>query len=444
MYHWKGPSAIGDFTKYVLYTVNCENWAVWSIDGIPRAWESSQDNDFHTPRSWPGLAFRLSRSVLSTIPPPIPRAKAWGSAYTPSPGRPLLDMSQGVPGSPPPDILLDALAKTSSSPLSSGYGHVLGEPKLRSTFAQEMKTVYGPDADVNAEDIAFTSGCNMAFIATVMCLADVGDEVILPVPWYFNHHMSLSLLAIKSVPLYTRSDDGFLPSPAECKKLITSKTKAIALVTPNNPTGAIYSPALIAEFAELAHQNNIALIVDETYRDFVEHYPPHRLFSPIQSDTLQPPAVPELLHHVTTTLDCLQICAPRPPQLALADSTILTELRSSILENAKALKARHEIFRKSLPSGWTIGSQGGYFAFVKHPFQNVTSLEFCQRLAQELGVLALPAQFFSYERDDLSRQALGLSEDGWDRWIRFSVANVDDEKILEVCERLKECKAHFG
>ncbi|KAF9222808.1 PLP-dependent transferase [Gyrodon lividus] len=419
-----------------------------------------------------GLAFRLSRSVLSTIPPPIPRAKAWGSAYIPLPGRPLLDMSQGVPGSPPPEILLQALAKTSSSPLSSGYCHVLGEPKLRSAFAQEMKTVYGQNADITAEDIAITSGCNMAFIATVMCLADAGDEVVLPVPWYFNHHMSLNLLSIKSVPLYTRSDNGFLPSPVECEKLITSKTKAIALVTPNNPTGAIYSPALIAEFTELARQNNIVLIVDETYRDFVEDYPPHNLFSPTQSEIRDPSwswrsnfihlfsfsksyafpghrlglvaASPELLQHLTTTLDCLQICAPRPPQLALADSSLLSELRASILESAKALESRHEIFRRSLPPGWAIGSQGGYFAFVKHPFQHVTSLEFCQRLAQELGVLVLPAQFFWHEQDELQRRAFGLSEDGWDRWIRFSVANVDDEKVLEVCDRLRECQAHFG
>ena len=150
------------------------------------------------------LAFRLSRSVLTTIQPPcvpvpchiclptrpnsqhyysIPRAKAWGLAYPSTPARPLLDMSQGAPGSPPPGVLLDALAKMSSSPQSSGYGDVLGEPKLRSAFAQEMKTVYGKNADITANDVAITAGCNMAFIAAVMCLAETGDEVILPVPW---------------------------------------------------------------------------------------------------------------------------------------------------------------------------------------------------------------------------------------------------------------------
>ena len=80
-------------------------------------------------------------------------------------------------------MLLDALAKMSSSPKSSGYGGHFGEPKLRATFAHEMKTVYGPNADITDNDVAITGGCNMAFIAVVMCLAEAGDEVILPVPW---------------------------------------------------------------------------------------------------------------------------------------------------------------------------------------------------------------------------------------------------------------------
>ena len=103
---------------------------------------------------------------------------------------------------------------------------------------------------------------------------------------------------------------------------------------------------------------------------------------------------------------------------------------------------RHELFRKLLPPGWTIGSQGGFYAFVKHPFQNVSSITVCERLAKEIGVLVLPAQFF-YSEDETQRQALGLSEEGWDRWVRFSVANVGDDQIVKVCERLKECGTHL-
>src|SRR5882757_8639047 len=114
-------------------------------------------------------------------------------------------MSQGVPGTPPSKVLLEALSHTSSSPGSSGYCHVLGESTLRSAFAEEMKTVYGRDMDVTSNDIAITSGCNMAFVATVMCLADPGDEVILPVPWYVCHISFVVLLKICWIGISTTS-----------------------------------------------------------------------------------------------------------------------------------------------------------------------------------------------------------------------------------------------
>ncbi|KAH7906582.1 pyridoxal phosphate-dependent transferase [Hygrophoropsis aurantiaca] len=412
----------------------------------------------------PALSFKLSRAVLSTIKPPIPHAYKWSTHYKPSPGRPLLDMSQGVPGTPPPNILLDALARSANNPSTTG---------LRNAIVEEMRHVYATrnggielkdvdvEVDVSSGDVAITAGCNLAFVASVMCLADPGDEVILPVPC-----MSLNLLGIKSVPLHTLSDEGFIPSLERCEKLITPKTKAIALVTPNNPTGAIYPPSLIAGFAALAQKHNIALILDETYRDFVDtaHGPPHTLFSSTTSAWSWRSTVvhlfsfsksycipghrlgliaasPALLQHITTTLDCLQICAPRPAQLALATPGLLPILRrESIAENARALKARHALFRKALPDGWEVGSQGGYFAFVKHPFRGVSATEVCQRLAEDLGVVVLPVQFFCESGEGGDNLKQGVE----DNWVRFSVANVDDEKVLRVCERLRECGDKFG
>ncbi len=93
-------------------------------------------------------------------------------------------MSQGVPGVPPPRLLLDALAKASSAPSSCGYLPNAGEPALRQAMVEEMKVRYGADADITPDDIAITAGCNMAFAAAAMALADAGDEVVLPVPWW--------------------------------------------------------------------------------------------------------------------------------------------------------------------------------------------------------------------------------------------------------------------
>ena len=103
-------------------------------------------------------------------------------------------MSQGVPGVPPPPLFLSALGQASSSPTSCGYVPNVGEPSLRTAIAEEMRIPYGKDIDVTKEDIAITAGCNMAFAATAMTIAEKGDEVILPVPWYFNHEYVSLLL----------------------------------------------------------------------------------------------------------------------------------------------------------------------------------------------------------------------------------------------------------
>ncbi len=103
-------------------------------------------------------------------------------------------MSQGVPGVPPPPLLLDALAKASSAPSSCGYLPNAGEPALRQAMAEEMKVRYGADADITPDDIAITAGCNMAFVAATMALADAWDEVILPVPWWAISLLYLVLL----------------------------------------------------------------------------------------------------------------------------------------------------------------------------------------------------------------------------------------------------------
>lgn len=113
----------------------------------------------------------------------IPQAHKWASAYTGAEDRPVLDMSQGVPGIPPPSILLDALGQAAASPQTCGYCPVTGETSLRSALALEMRSIYGADSDIHTEDIALTAGCNMAFVTAIMSVADAGDQVILPVPW---------------------------------------------------------------------------------------------------------------------------------------------------------------------------------------------------------------------------------------------------------------------
>ena len=100
---------------------------------------------------------------------------------------------------------------------------------------------------------------------------------MLALPYYFNHQMWLELQGVRALQL-PFSDDA-LPDPEAAARLISSRTRAIALVTPNNPTGAVYPPERLAAFYELAERHNCALILDETYKDFnTAPGPAHDLF----------------------------------------------------------------------------------------------------------------------------------------------------------------------
>lgn len=161
-------------------------------------WSSSQTS--HPKAS---ITMRLSKIVAEVPVPPsvaaprccyvsvylqvslnrLPDIWKWGSMYDGAHG-PLIDLAQGAPSDPPCDLLQDSIIAAAAEPFSAKYSGIRGIEPLRKALVGEMKTVYGTDIDVGSDDIALTAGCNMAFYATIMALAERGDEVILPIPWY--------------------------------------------------------------------------------------------------------------------------------------------------------------------------------------------------------------------------------------------------------------------
>ncbi|MEJ1992889.1 MAG: aminotransferase class I/II-fold pyridoxal phosphate-dependent enzyme [Maritimibacter sp.] len=192
-------------------------------------------------------------------------ARRWLEGISFPAERPLINGSQAAPVDPPVEPLRRAIAEAAlSDDTAHLYGPVLGLPDLRAALASEVSALYR--GAVAPEQVAITAGCNEAFAAAISTLAAPGDEVILPTPWYFNHKMWLDMAGIKAVPLRTGPD--LVPRLADAEALITAKTRAIVLVTPNNPGGVEYPAELLAGFYDLAKAHGIALIVDETYRDF--------------------------------------------------------------------------------------------------------------------------------------------------------------------------------
>ena len=223
----------------------------------------------HTPNPW----------LAAVEPSPIGETKRWVLGRSFPADRPLIDLSQAVPGYPPALELRQHLGKLLLDPGVHGYTPILGLPALREAYAAHLSSFYA-DRIVPAE-VGITSGCNQAFCLAIMSLAQAGDQVILPRPHYFNHDMWLRMQGIAPVSLDCRPGSGAVPDAEDAAKLIGPRTRAIVLISPNNPTGAVYPRATIHAFYELAKQRGIALILDETYKDFLpDGERPHDLLRP--------------------------------------------------------------------------------------------------------------------------------------------------------------------
>ena len=378
------------------------------------------------------------------IAPPIKAARKWLEGMEFPADRPLIDVSQAAPTAPPPLKMRQAMA---DHVLSEGdahlYGPILGNLDLRASLAGKWSRTY--KTDFSQENIAITSGCNQAFCAVVASLCQAGDDVILTAPWYFNHDMWLTLSDVNTRPLYC--DNTLIPDPNDAEKMINDRTRAICLVTPNNPAGVEYSDDLLNGFIDLSQKHNVKLIVDETYLDFRTIDDVHTLWAhPAAQDHLivlysfskayrltghrvgAVIASPHQINEIEKFLDTVTICPAQTGQFAAKwglehlDDWVEQERQKMI---QKLTKLR-QTFERLVPFGWKLLGSGAYFAYIAHPFK-MTSISAAQALLKQGHVLALPGAFFSPDETRLGHNHL-----------RVAFANIDAETIETLVDRLIE------
>lgn len=378
-------------------------------------------------------------AITRLTAPPVSVVLDWRASYDGSKGA-LIDMSQAVPGYPAHPDMLQALADAAATPDAARYGRVEGDDGLRDAYATHLSTLY--DAPIAPEQTHITSGCNQAFVAAALAVAGRGEEILMMRPCYFNHESALGMLGIDIAYVDCHSENGMRPLPADIDSAIGPKTRALALVSPNNPCGTIYPADLLDEIFQLCKRRGIWLILDETYRDFLplNSDRPHRLFGHEGwQDTLiqlysfsKSYCMPghrlgavtggkALVDELAKIIDNIQICAPRTPQIAVAP--MLTQLADWRQDNRERIAARSDLFSKVIAGmeGWTLLSTGAYFGYVKHPFAGTPSIEVAQRMAREVGVLTIPGTFFG---------------DGQEDYLRFAFANAGRDVIAELPDRL--------
>jgi aspartate/methionine/tyrosine aminotransferase len=388
------------------------------------------------------MPFSVNPLLSRVAEPPIAEAHGWIKGRSFPAGKPLIDVAQAVPGYPPPRALTDRLAQVIGEPAMARYTDIEGLPDLRAALAADIGAMYG--AGIAADDVLITAGCNQAYCLATLALAKAGEEVIVPLPYYFNHQMWLDMQGIRALHLPFRADRGGVPDPQEAARLITPATRAILLVTPNNPTGAIYPPAAIRAFYDLAKSRGLALILDETYRDFLpEDGAPHDLFGDTGwRDTLVHlysfskvfcltgyrvgaiVAGPRLNAEIAKAMDTVAICAPRIGQVAALEG--LRSLGDWRRGNTELMRDRLAVLRQALKRndlGYELISSGAYFAYLRHPHRGLSAAQVARRLADDQNILCLPGSMFG---------------GGQEEFLRFAFANVPAESMPAIAERLAQ------
>ena len=354
----------------------------------------------------------------------------------------LLNLSQAAPLSPPPDNLLKFLSEQALLPENHLYGDVLGDITLREEIVNLWEQEYRSSICIN--NVALTSGCNQAFCAAISTIASAGDSILVPVPWYFNHEMWLTIQGINIKPI--PCDLNMLPDIKVAEKLLDKKTKAIVMVTPNNPTGVEYPSKLIKKFSNFAKDNNIKLVIDETYKNFGnkqsdflykgkwgDHLIQLYSFSKVYRLTghrigLMVASKP-FIEQVAKFLDTTTICPNRLAQKAAYFG--LLNLQEFMAKERLKINKLKNIFVKELikNQNWSLLGIGGYFAYLGYK-SNLDSISMAKKLLADQNILTIPGDMFFPKSKNLFIKER--------RSIRIAFANSTNADIIDLFKRLKD------
>ena len=387
---------------------------------------------------------KLSPNIETVQFPPITEVKSWLVGLEPRADRPLVDLCQAVPDYAPAPELVDHLRSLLDDPMTSRYSPDEGLPEVRTAVSAWIGRRYG--AAPTAEEICLTIGASQAFWLAIMTVCKSGDEVIVQLPAYFDHPMALQALGIRCVwvPFAEANANAGQPDVAGIAARITPRTRAILLVSPSNPTGAVTPPETLLQIYRLAKQHDIALILDETYNAFIPAgTSPHALFAEphwqqhfIQIASFGKTfaltgyragalvAGPEVIYQALKVQDAMVVCQARITQQAILYGC--THLDGWVAANAVIMQRRHDRFQTlfSQPGNpFRLVASGSFFAWVKHPWPRLSGREAARRLVEDARLLCLPGEAFG---------------PGLAGYLRLAFGNIQEDDVPAAVQRLIE------
>jgi aspartate/methionine/tyrosine aminotransferase len=363
---------------------------------------------------------RESRRLQAVQPPVIPVV---GELIRNHPG--TISLGQGVVYYGPPARAVENLAAFLADANNHKYQAVQGVAPLVALLAEKLRAENGINVGAGGQ-VVVTAGGNMAFVNALLAIADPGDEVILQLPYYFNHEMAITMSDCRATLVPT--DENYQLRPDAIRRAVTDRTRAVVTVSPNNPTGAVYSEAALREVNQLCRERGVYHISDEAYEYFT--YGAARHFSPgsiegsaghtISLFSLSKAygfaswrigymvAPDHLMTAIKKIQDTILICPPVVSQYAAAGALEvgagycreklgpLAEVRELVLNELDRI--RHLCLAPPAD---------GAFYFLLKLDTALRPMQVIERLVREHGVAAIPGTAFGMEEGCYLRVAYG-------------------------------------
>jgi aspartate/methionine/tyrosine aminotransferase len=348
-------------------------------------------------------------------------------------------MNLGEPDFVTPKHIAEA-AKKALEEGHTHYGPDRGVPELRQLIVQKIEKEYGAKYDWE-DEILITAGGQAGLHISVMALANPGEEIIILIPYYPPYLVNATLADAKPVFVELKSEEGFIPDPSAIEKAITAKTKAMIILSPNNPTGAVYPEETLGKIVEMAKAHDIMVISDEVYEsmlydglrhkslisfpDAKDHVVQVNSFSKTYAMTglrvgylaaSKDKLIQFLKYHHT-----VNISANVPSQLACV--TAMKGPQDCVKEMKEAYQKRRDLLIErinDIPGVSCMTPKGAFYAFADIRELGLPSLALAEYLVNEAGVVLTNGSGF-----------------GCEGFIRLSYAT-DPDSIEEAMDRMKK------
>jgi aspartate/methionine/tyrosine aminotransferase len=330
-----------------------------------------------------------------------------------------ISLGQGVvyygPPAEPVRARLDAFFR---EPDNHKYQAVHGIPPLVEALESKWRREHGVEVDPSRRRVVVTAGGNMAFVNAILAVADVGDEVILQSPYYFNHEMAVTIAGCR--PVLAPTDDAYQLRPDAIRSAITPRTRAVVTISPNNPTGAVYPESSLRAVNAICRDAGIYHVHDEAYEYFTwnaaRHFSPssianaedhticlHSLsksygFASWRIGSMLIPA--HLFEAVRKIQDTVLICAPvvsqhaalgaldAGPEYCAKHRAAIGEVRAVVLEQLASLGDLAQI----------APADGAFYTFIRvHLGARMTSMQLVETLIRDYGVAVIPGSTFGVD-----------------------------------------------